>query len=177
MSEKIISPKGKLSYPHLFERHTKGDYPSDMYETLLLIPKSTDISALKEACESLLQETFKGKFKDISELEHPPIKDGDDYTDDRKGHWVIKAKSDNRPQVVGPNPKIVIDDKEEVYGGRWARLSLNLYSYNKAGKKGISFGLRNVQLLEKGEKLGGASASDPSKEFAEETVVDEDAAF
>ena len=173
MSEKLISPKGKLSYPHLFERHTKGDYPSDMYETLLLIPKATDISVLKDACEALLLETFKGKFKDITELEHPPIKDGDDYTDDRKGHWVIKAKSDNRPQIVGANPKIVIDEKEEVYGGRWAKLSLNLYSYNKAGKKGISFGLRNVQLLEKGEKFGGSSSGDPTEQFSEETVAEE----
>lgn len=172
MSEKLISPKGRLSYPHLFERHTKGDYPSDMYETLLLIPKETDISALKDACEAMLQEVFKGKFKDISELEHPPIKDGDDYADDRKGCWVIKAKSDNRPQIVGANPKIVIDDKEEVYGGRWARLSLDLYSYNKAGKKGLSFGLRNVQLLDKGEKFGGGSSGDPTKEFSEEEVTE-----
>ncbi len=172
MSEKLISPKGRLSYPHLFERHTKGDYPSDMYETLLLIPKSTDISALRGACEAMLADVFKGKFKDISELEHPPIKDGDDFSDDRKGHWVIKAKSDNRPQIVAANPKIVIDDPEEVYGGRWAKLSLSLYSYNKAGKKGISFGLRNVQLLEKGERFGGTSNGDATEQFSVEEELE-----
>jgi len=170
----LISPKGRLSYPHLMERHTKGDYPSDMYETLLLIPKGTDISALKDACEEMLQEVFKGKFKDISELEHPPIKDGDEYEDDRKGHWVIKAKSDNRPQIVAANPKIVIDNAEEVYGGRWAKLSLNLYSYNKAGKRGLSFGLRNVQLLDHAEKFGGASSGDPTEQFGVEEVTNSD---
>lgn len=170
----LITPKGRLSYPHLFERHTKGDYPSDMYETLLLIPKSTDIKALKDACELMLQEVFKGKFKSIEDLEHPPIKDGDEYEDDRKGHWVIKAKSDNRPQIVAANPKVVIDDPEEVYGGRWAKLSLNLYSYNKAGKRGLSFGLRNVQVLEHGEKFGGASSGDPASQFSNEESTSSD---
>lgn len=168
-SKTIITPRGRLSYPHLFERNTKGEYPSDMYETLLLIPKSTDIKALRDAATEVMTEAFKDKFKSIDDLKHPPIRDGDDYDDDRKGHWIIKAKTDNRPQIVGADPKVVIDDSEECYGGRWARLSMSCYSYDKAGSKGVSFGLKNVQLLDHAEKFGGGGG-DPASQFGEEKV-------
>lgn len=173
MAKNVITPKGRLSYPHLFERHTKGDYPSNMYETLFLIPKTTDISDLRQTAEDLLQEAFLGKIKSIDDLEYPPIRDGDDYNDDRKGHWFLKCKTDNRPQIVGANPENVIDDVEEVYGGRWAKLSLSIYSYNKAGKKGISWGLRNVQLLDHGDKFGGG-VSDPKADFATEETTQQE---
>lgn len=169
----VITPKGRLSYPHLFERHTQGEYPSGMYETMLLIPKSSDIAILKEAATATMKEAFKDKFKSIDELKNAPIRDGDEKGGEYAGHFYIKAKTDNRPQIVGADPKVIIDDAEECYGGRWARLSLSCYSYDKAGSKGVSWGLKNVQLLDKGEKFGGGS-SNPEDEFSAEqtTVID-----
>lgn len=161
----IITPKGRLSYPHLLERNTQGNYPSDKYETLLLIPKTSDISVLNEACNAVFKEMFSDELDDPSELKHPPIKDGDEKGGEYAGHWYIKAKSDNRPAIVGANPKDTIDSPEMVYGGQWARLSLDVYGYKKPGNKGIAWGLKNVQILGGGEPFGGG-AGDPSTQFS-----------
>jgi hypothetical protein len=36
---------------------------------------------------------------------------------------------------------------------------VNAYAYDQAGNKGVSFGLNNIMLLEKGESLGGSKPS------------------
>lgn len=153
----IISPKGRLSYPHLLERNTSGNYPSDKYETLLLIPKTTDISVLEFACQAVFDEMFAEEYDSFLDLKNPPIRDGDEKGGDYSGHWYIKAKSDNRPAIVGPDPKISVDNPELVYGGQWARLSLDVYGYKKPGNKGIAWGLKNVQILGGGEAFGGGA--------------------
>jgi len=68
-------------------------------------------------------------------------------------------------------PPVVVDrqvrpilDPSEVYSGCYARVSMVAFVYNTAGKKGVSFGLRNVQKLEDGEALAGGR-SDPEEDF------------
>lgn len=163
----IITPKGRLSYPHLLTRNTEGNYPSDKYETLLLIPKTEDISVLVKACEAVLMDMFSDEYAGLDQLKNPPVRDGDEKGGEYAGHWFIKAKSDNRPAIVGPNPKVVIDSPELVYGGQNARLSLSVYGYKKPGNKGIAFGLKNVQILGGGEPFGGGSG-DPASQFPTE---------
>ena len=163
----IITPKGRLSYPHLLNRNTEGNYPSDKYETLLLIPKTENISVLIKACEAVLMEMFSEEYAGLDQLKNPPVRDGDEKGGEYAGHWFIKAKSDNRPAIVGPNPKVVIDNPELVYGGQWARLSLSVYGYKKPGNKGIAFGLKNVQILGGGEPFG-SGAGNPADQFPTE---------
>lgn len=47
-----------------------------------------------------------------------------------------------------------------MVSGDYIRASLNLYPFNTNGNKGIAVGLNNIQLVEKGEPLGGASAAE-----------------
>jgi len=171
MSKTVTTPKGRLSYPHLFEKNESGEYASGMYECLLLIPKSADISSLKDLAEAVAKDKFGDKFKGLDKFKHPPIRDGDEYEDDRAGHWVIKAKTKVRPQIVGADPSIAINDSEEVYGGRHAKLSLSCYAYDTSGNKGVAFTLRNVQLLPGGERFGGGSG-DPTLQFSVEEEDD-----
>lgn len=167
----LITPKGRLSYPHLLERNTGGNYPSDKYETLLLIPKSADISELEAAATKAMVDMFDDEYDSIYDLKNPPLRDGDEKGGEYSGHWVLKAKSDNRPAIVGPNPKVIIDSPEEVYGGQWARLSLNVYAYKKPGNKGVAWGLKNVQIIGGGEAFGGG-AGRPEDQFTEVTIED-----
>jgi hypothetical protein len=52
-------------------------------------------------------------------------------------------------------------DQSEFYSGCFGRASISFFAYNSNGSKGVGCGLNNVQKLEDGEKLGGAtSASD-----------------
>jgi hypothetical protein len=45
-------------------------------------------------------------------------------------------------------------DAEQAYAGRWARASVNFWSYDTSGNRGVAVGLQNVQLLRDDEKLG-----------------------
>lgn len=168
-SDTITSPKGRLSYPSLLARNTTGEFPSGLFETILLIPKTTDISKLTACAESVLAKAFGDKFKSLDDLEHPPIRDGDEKGGEYAGHWYIKAKGDRKPMVVGTNPKILIEDPDQVYGGQWAKISMNCYSYNKKGKKGVSWGLCNAQILGGGDKFGG-DGGDPESQFGSESA-------
>lgn len=179
----VKTPKGRLSYPHLLAKNTGGTYPSDKYETELLIPKSADISALQNAVKALAKEAFGDKVKKMTDLVYPPIKDGDADEEEngaRKGHWYLRAKSTRKPGIVGPGPECAPFDapEEEVYGGANARLSLKPCSYKQGGKPGITWLLQNVQIFPGGERFG-VGASNPQDDFSDDddggaTAADED---
>lgn len=177
--QRMISPLGRFSYPHVFERAKNLSDPSKdgKFEVTLLIPKRTDISALKAAVEKVGQEAFGAKWKGQDRLTHPVIKDGDEKDDPIcAGHWVIRAKSNKKPGVVGPdrNP---IEDKDEVYGGCWGRISVTPGSYTQLGNWGVTLYLNNVQKVRDDEPFGGSGgvkAEDEFASYAEEVASSDD---
>lgn len=102
----------------------------------------------------------------------------------RASNWPHKNNGAAKFNIVGKNPRQIIDDEEEVYGGRFANLQVSAYAYAGDSAKqipaGVSFILENVQLTdidgEKGEPFfdgmeadmdaseafGGASENDAS---------------
>ena len=85
------------------------------------------------------------------------MRDGDTERDDEayKGHYFINAN---------------ILDRNEVYSGCYARVSLNFYAFNSNGNKGVACGLGNIQKIRDGESLGGRSSA--TDDFS--TVADDD---
>lgn len=163
--EKLITPKGRLSFPHLLEKNSGGQYSSDKYEVTLLIPKDADIKPLQKAALDVARKSWGEKVKSLKDIEHP-FRDGDEKEfDGYAGHWYIKPRSKNRPGIVDAKRQRVEDD-EEVYGGRFAKLSVVPFTYLQAGRMGVSFQLQNVQLLEGGERFG--KRSNPEDDFAVE---------
>ena len=81
------------------------------------------------------------------------------------GHWFINANSKTAPQIVDKAVKPILN-RDEVYSGCYARVSLNFYAFNSNGNKGIACGLGNIQKIRDGEPLGGRSLAtdDFSKE-------------
>lgn len=97
-----------------------------------------------------------------------------------------------KPGVIGPNgePPYLMDDngmpqKDRQYGGSkydpqfivsgdYIRVSLRFYAYAVKGKKGISCALNNIQLLKKGEPLGGRKSA--QDDFADGFVDDSEPA-
>lgn len=166
----VTTTKGRLSFPHLLSKHTEGEYPSNKYETTLLIPKSTDISKLEKAVMDVAQKAFPGKITKLSDLAHNPIGDGDEKDlDGYKGHWTIRAKSKYPPQIVGPDvqPLTLADPSEAIYGGAYAKISMKPLSFVQAGKPGVTWQLQNVQWLGHGDRFGGGGSS-PSSDFEQE---------
>lgn len=80
------------------------------------------------------------------------------------GLTYLNVTSRFKPQVVDMAMNPIIDEAR-VYSGVWAILALNCYHYTDARKKGVTFGLQSVMIVQDDENLGGG-ASDPKKDFA-----------
>ena len=176
---RLTTPIGRFSYPYVFEKAKAVEEGKvGKYEVTLLIPKTEDIKPLIAACESVAKEAFGAKFQGLSKLKHPPIKDGDDKgpEDPAYGHWVIRAKSKDKPVIVGPDRR-PITNKDDIYGGAWGRLLVCPASYQMPLSFGITLYLSALQKARDGERFGGNAvrAEDAFEElaFAEPVSIEE----
>lgn len=177
MSTKVVTGKIRLSFPELFEpKSFQGQEPK--YSTVILIPKS-DTKTVESVKAGIAAAQEQGKEKFWSgKLPHNaknPLRDGDtdkdlDQNPEFAGHYFITASSKNAPRVVDGKLNELFD-KSEVFGGQFARVSVNAFAYNHSAAKGVSLGLNNVQILGGGEPFG-AVASKPEDDF--EALSDDD---
>ena len=55
--------------------------------------------------------------------------------------------------------EIIEINRNEVYSGCYARVSINFYAFNTNGNRGIACGLRNIQKIRDGKPLGGHTSA------------------
>lgn len=155
----------RLSYANVWEpKSINGG--KEKYSVSLIIPKSDKptINAIEKAIDAAIQEgigKFGGKKPNKATLKLP-LRDGDVERDDDayQDSYFINANSITAPQIVDKHVQ-PIHDRDEVYSGCYARVSINFYAFNTNGNRGIACGLGNIQKIRDGEPLGGhASASD-----------------
>ena len=155
----------RLSYANVWEpKSINGG--KEKYSVNLIIPKSDQktIAAIEKAIDAAIQEGI-GKFgvkKPNKATLKLPLHDGDVERDDAayKDSYFINANSIMAPQIVDKHVQPILD-RNEVYSGCYARVSIYFYAFNTNGKRGIACGLGNIQKIRDGEPLGGrASASD-----------------
>ena len=164
-SKVVTGVSTRLSYAHLFEPVSINGGP-EKYSVSVLIPKDDvkTIQAIEKAIDNALEKgiaKFGGKKPNKAAIKLP-LRDGDVERDDEayKGHYFINANSTNPPQVVDKQLNPILD-KNQVYSGCYGRVSINFYSFNVNGNKGVAAGLSNVQFIKDGEPLGGkTNASD-----------------
>lgn len=179
-SGNIILPRGRLSYPALFKATLpKGEKNEDKarYQTSIVFPKGVDLTLIATEVESACIAEFGKDYKTKYKVKKPFLKSEEqpkmsDIKDDFP--IFVRTNSPNRPQVVRANmtPVDAGDESDEVYPGRWARVSVRVYAYDHpTGGKGVSLGLQNVQLLEHDERFGGAR---PQAQDEFETIADID---
>lgn len=172
-STRVITGKVRLSYANVWEPKSinGGD---EKYSVSLIIPKvdTKTINTIKAAIEQAKVDG-KGKFggKVPANLKLP-LRDGDiDRPDDEayKNSYFVNSNSKDQPQIVDKYVKQILD-RNEVYSGCYAKVSVTFYAYNQNGNRGIACGLGNIQKVADGEPLGGRSRAED--EFS--TVDDED---
>ena len=162
--KRVVTGKVRLSYAHLITPRAQKQGDKLKYSTTLLIPKS-DIATkqrIDAAINATIQEGVVSKWNGARPAQPAiPIYDGDGvrptgeyFYDECKGHWVMTASSEMKPQIVDINMNEIIN-ATEIYSGMYARVSIRFFPYFNSGKKGIGCGLGNVQKLEDGEPLGG----------------------
>lgn len=167
---KVLTGVCRLSYPNLYRPQTPLNGTGEpMYSCTLLIPK-TDTATyndIQSAVEAAKAQALTGSWQNAAPPNPSlPLYDGDGvqlsgkpWGDECKGHWVLRAKSKRKPQCVHVSNVHTELLETDVYAGCNVRATINVYGYNAAGKKGISFGLGNILKVADGEPLaGGASA-------------------
>lgn len=175
--KRVVTDKVRLSFPHLFEPYSIDGEQEPKFSVMLLIPKTDKrtIAALKKAeqaaAEAGAQSKFGGKVPaNLASI----IKDGDedgsaeDYPE-RAGHlyMTVSSNAQRRPGVVDRSVQPILD-QTEVYSGVYAKVSVTAFPYTYGKKKGISFGLNNVQIVGGGESLGGGKRAEEEFDALEE---------
>lgn len=173
---KVVTGKVRFSYLYVFEprAHQNG---GEKYSVTILIPKSDSvtynkiISAMTKTLEESIGTTFGGVKPTNPKM---PLYDGDGYRpsgepfgEECKGHWVITASSNDKPEAVDVNLNPIMS-KNELYSGCYGRVSLNFFAYNKNGNKGVGCGLMNIQKLEDGQSLTGRTTA--AEDFADSGI-------
>ncbi|MFA9380172.1 MAG: DUF2815 family protein [Acetanaerobacterium sp.] len=165
----LVTGKVRISYEHLVKEYANQQGAEPKFSATLLIPKSDTATRqrIDAAIQAAIQEGTAGKWGGSRPQQPPvPIYDGDGlrpsgeaFGAECAGCWVMTASSKLRPNVVDINIQPILD-ATQIYSGMYARVSINFFAYNSAGKKGIGCGLGNVQKLEDGEPLGGRTTAE-----------------
>jgi hypothetical protein len=171
---KVVTGIVRLSYANVWEPASiNGSKPK--YSVSLIIPKgdSKTIADINAAIDAAIQEgaaKFGGKIPNKAALKLP-LRDGDIERDDEayKGSYFVNANSTTAPEVVDRSLQRILD-RNEVYSGCYARVSINFYAFNSNGNRGIACGLGNIQKVRDGEPLGGKTSA--ADDFA--TDLDDD---
>lgn len=173
MSTKVIIP-ARLSYANIWEPKANNSGKLK-YSVSLIIPKSdtTTIAAIEAAIDAAIAENT-GKLGNAKKsMLKLPLRDGDLERDDEAyaDSMFINANSDIAPQVVDKNVKPILD-RDEVYSGCYANVSVTFYAFSVDGNKGVAAGLGNIQKVRDGERIDGRVSA--AQEFAPVESEDDD---
>lgn len=163
--KRIATPYFRASFPHVFEKH-KQPNGEMKFSITMLFPQDANLDALK----ALAMETATAKFgSDLAGLESP-FKDGNEKAKKYPGHAnmiVIEARTDYKPGVrnAANTEDILVADvsPDGFYPGCWARAKVNAFAWENSGRRGVSFGLSNLQKVKDDESF--ATTYDPSDDF------------
>ena len=167
----ITTGRCRLSYVSVFEPKLMLDGQTEKFSVTLLIPKEDERTLAKiESAKDAALAAFKAKNpgkrlpKDLPFTLHDGdgLKDnGDEYGPECKGHMVMTVTSAaSRPPVVVYADKTPITEPSEIYSGCFGKAVLNFYTYDRAGKIGVTAGLNGIMKLSDGEPLAGGVVTD-----------------
>lgn len=172
IATKCLTGEVRLSYAHLSTPYANPKQPNAQpkYTVTLLIPKTDTATKadLDAAFEAAAQDAVAKKWGGVRPPQIASVihdgdgvrQDGTPYGAECKGHWVLTASTLQKPQVVGIDNINCELAPQDVYSGMFARVTVNFFGFNSAGKKGVGCGLGNVLKTRDGEPLsGGASAA------------------
>lgn len=168
----FVTGVARLSYVHLNQpRPPMNGIGEAKYSVTVLVPK-TDTKTMTAINAAIAAATQLGIQKQWNGSKPPvlatPVYDGDGlrpngeaFGPECKGHYVFtaSAKADRKPRVVDSMIQDILDPNE-LYSGIYGRVGVDAYPYNVSGKRGIAFGLTNVQKLQDGEPLGSVTTAE-----------------
>lgn len=184
--KKVITPEFRVSFPALFT--PKGfEQQEPKYSLVMLFDKKTNIKkattnkkgeplsvSLWDAAQNAATEKWgadKAKWPKNLKM---PFRDGSERAD-TPGYdntIFITSSNKNQPGLVDQSRQPILNEKD-FYAGCYARAELIAFAYDKAGNKGVSFSLQNVQKLRDGEPFSGRKAAEDVFDAVEDGSDDE----
>jgi len=157
MGKKLITGGVRALFPHLFKPHAMDDNETKKYSVIALIDKSDlkTVDSIKAAIDSEIWKRWGGRAGNLNI--QSPLHDGDGfkpnsntpYGSDFHGCYFLTAKSTEAPGVVDANLNPITDQKA-ISNNDVLRLSIELYPYDRSGRRGVYVELLNVQQVSKG---------------------------
>lgn len=174
-SGNIRLPRGRLSYPYILTPNPKAKNKDGKlkYTTSFLIPPGADLTVAQDAVANIAKEKFGDKLGDPIFMKKfkLPFLEAQEHMTGFNGWKLVRLSSLYQPGVVDHRGQPVTEARE-IYAGRWAFLSVNPFTYDTDGNRGVSFGVVNIQLLEHDEPLAG-SAVKAENEFSKVEIEGE----
>jgi hypothetical protein len=171
---KVITGKVRGSYVRVFEKSLNELNGKEEFSMSILIDKNDKetIGAVKNAMNNVCRAKWGGQ---IPPGLKSPLRDGDvEKPNDMNyaGHFWMNLKSSRKPGIVD-RYNAAVTEPDAFMSGDYCRVAMSAYAYEKGGNKGVSFGLNNIMVLEKGEPLGTVTrAQDDFQAFADAGEVD-----
>jgi hypothetical protein len=169
----LLLPAGRLSYPALFKARAMEGEPEDKakFSTSILLPPDVDLALAVKLVEKIATERWGNN---IGKVRKPFLKHAEKTEDAALAEAfpvLIRTSSASKPNVIFANGE-ACTVQDEVYPGRWARVSIRAYAWeHKANGRGVSFGLGNVMLLDHDDRIGGGRAKvEDEFEFVNDAV-------
>lgn len=171
---------GRLMYASFYTSvppsRNEKDPKRFQYGASLLIPGVVDIQALRDEIQSVFEANVPAAQRAALKWKNPILDTAEDggklaiYAEDfpyliRPNTKQFERKSGKerpKPGVVDSRGEPVTADREpdELYNGRWGRLSTQAYWYPpNDGKPGVALGLVNAQLLWHDDPLAGGKVA------------------
>ena len=187
-SPKVTTPRFRASFPAIISpsqmKDEKGVPTSPLrYSVVMLFDSAAQATPEFKAMQELAHQAAVFEFGPDYKKKVPnfksPFHDGNQKDTEKYPNYkdMVHATAVRYP-VIGP-PGVITGSKERVdlasekageliYAGRYMRATVSALAYDKAGNKGVSFYLQNIQLLSGGEPFNGSR--DPVADFDE--VID-----
>lgn len=191
---KVTTPKFRASFVWAFKPQPpmEGSQGEPKYSVTMLFDAAARKTPAYRALHDLAVAAAKEKFGDKLKPDPKgafglgwfhglryPIRDGAEKSelDGYEGMTFAPATSKMQPGIVDQQLNRIISE-DDFYSGCYARATVTAYGYDKAGNKGVAFGLQNLQKLGDGERFSGRVAAeddfDSVDDFVDGEASDED---
>lgn len=167
--KKCKTPRGRVSFPHVFKPHAAEEGQEAKYSLTLLFPKNVSLKEMEVAATNAAIEAWGADKKKWPRGYKWPFRDGDTREDYEgyPGHIFVAARSKKRPGLIDGQKNAILDE-EAFYPGCYAKATLIAFAYKKSGNVGIAFSLQNIQKLGDGESLSGRRSAEQDFDVEED---------
>lgn len=187
---KVTTPKFRASFAWIFKPQPpmEGSTGEPKYGVTMLFDaaarKSPQFEQLKKLAHAAAKEKFGDKLKADGNGWYiglrNPLRDGAEKSEMEGYANTVFASATTKMQpgcVDQSLNRIISDDVGEdgFYSGCYARATVTAYGYDKAGNKGVAFGLQNLQKLSDGDAFSGRTAAEEDFDSVDDFVGGEEA--